>query len=143
MKKVIFPYPTVRAEPEVSISEVKVDGNLLGSDTIAANERQLALHGLDAKEWEKLTFRLDVQMPPAPLRAFEEEHSTVALTVLVSCRPTNARQTTQLERSTLDPSHWSGLVELHRDNFRGKAEMQAILTAKVKDVACRPVASSD
>jgi hypothetical protein len=143
MKNVIFPYPTVRGEPELSLSEVRVDGQLFGANAVAANERQLQLYGLDTTDWQKLSFQLDVQMPPAPLRAFEDEHGATALTVVVMCRPTNSRQTIQLERSTLDPSHWGGSVELQRSGFRGRATMQPILTAKVLGIPCRPVSEGD
>lgn len=143
MKKVIFPFPTVGCDPAISLSEVRADGKLLGPEVIGASERQLALYGLEADDWRKLTFQLDVQVPPTPLRVFEEEHGAVGLTVVVMCRPTNGRQTLQLERSTLDPSHWSGVVELHRTEFRGRATMQAILTAQVHEVPYRPVAVSD
>jgi hypothetical protein len=143
VKAMIFPYPTLRGDVELTISDIRIDGAPLPQDYIQPNDRLIALHGQETATWQRLSFRLDVQTNPGSLRQFEEEHGPVTLSVTAACRPTNTRQPIRLERSTLDPSIWSGKGELHRSQYRDKAQLQAILTAKVDGLAYRPVATSD
>ena len=143
MKKTIYPYSTLRGELELLLSDVRIDGEPARTDSVSTTERLLSLHELETKNWDRLTFRVNVQAPPSALQLFEEEHGKLALTIVVSCRPTNARQGIQLHRSLQDPAHWSGTADLSRASFRDKAMLQAILTGTVDSVRFRPVAVSD
>ncbi|MSO37802.1 MAG: hypothetical protein EXQ69_06060 [Acidimicrobiia bacterium] len=143
MKATSFPYSTLRGDVELTVSDARIDGTPLPPDDVQANDRLIALHGQEIREWQRLTFRVDVQTNPGLLRQYEDEHGSVTLSVIASCRPTNVRQPIRLGRSTLDPSIWSGKAELHRSHFRDKVQIQAQLTAKVGGVAHRPVSSSD
>ncbi len=143
MKKTIYPYSTLNGELELLLSDVRIDGELVGTDSVSANDRLLTLHGLETKYWDHLSFRVNVQVPPSALRLFEDEHGLLSLTIVASCRPTNFRQGIRLNRSLQDPAHWSGMADLSRASFRDKAMLQAILTGTVNSARCRPVAVSD
>jgi hypothetical protein len=143
VKNTIYPYSTLKGELELLISDVRIDGDLVGPDSVLASDRLLTLHGLETKTWDRLSFRMDVQAPPSALRLFEDQHGPLALTIVASCRPTNVRHGIRLERSPQDPSHWSGSAELSRASFREKATLQAILTGTIDSVPCRPVSFSD
>jgi hypothetical protein len=143
VKAMIFPYSTLGGDVELTITDVRIDGAPLPPDDVQVNDRLIALHGQEDQQWQRLTCRMDVQANPGKLREFEAEHGPVALSVIASCRPTNTRQPVRLERSTLDPSIWSGKAELHRTQFRDKAQLAAMLTAKVGGLPHRPVATSD
>jgi hypothetical protein len=142
MKAMIFPYATLNDDVELAVTDVRIDGSPLPPDDVQPNGL-IALHSHDNQRWQRLTFRLDVQTNPGKLRLFEEEHGSVSLCVVASCRPTNTRQPIQVTRSTLDPSIWSGKAEMHRSQFRDKVHLEALLTAKVNGVPNRPIARSN
>lgn len=143
MKAIIFPYPTFKGDLELALSEIRVDDAPVLPEDVQANDRLVTLHGRDRTDWEKVTASVDVQVNPATMRQFEAEHGPLALCVIASCRPTNTRQPLRLERSTLDPSIWSGRLELHRPQYRDKVQVQAVLTANIQGLPHRIVATSD
>ncbi|MBX3412391.1 MAG: hypothetical protein KF708_06870 [Pirellulales bacterium] len=143
MRKTIFPYPTLVGELELSLTEPRIDNQLVPPEAILPNERSILLFGHDPNDWTNLTLRIDVEVPPAELERFENEHGAVNLVVVASCRPTNTRQPIPLQRSPLGPSHWGAKTTISRSGFREKVVLQAILTAAVQGVPHRPVAVSE
>lgn len=142
MKAMIFPYPTLRGGIEMEIAEVRADGSKLNLDPARLAEKSLEIDQLNGHDWNRLSILVDAQAQPNVLAEFEEEHGSVDATVVAACRPTNVRQGTRLERSSLDPSRWSGIINLDHDSFREKVGLVCMVTGCANSIANRPVALS-
>jgi hypothetical protein len=143
MRRTIYPYPTLASDLELKIAAVQVDGKAINTDFLLVSERVLNIYDAAISEWERLSFNVEVQCHAPTLAAYEAEHGQVVLTLVASCRPTNVRQRIELKRSEKDPSRWTGVVELDRDNFREKVALHGILTGNVESLPHRPVAFTD
>jgi hypothetical protein len=94
----------------------------------------------EAKPWTRAELGLELTADPAAVREFENKHGKISAVVVANCFPTNTRQPLQLVRSDVDPSRWSGVLELDRDNLHGRVALVTTLTAAVNGVPHRPIA---
>jgi hypothetical protein len=98
---------------------------------------------LGRRDWNELALKVHVAGPADEIAAFDEQRREPSVTAVAFCRKTNARQAVALERSSLDPSRWTGTLELARENFREKVTLTAILTGQVDGLPARWLAASD
>ena len=140
MRETIFPYATIRGAVQLTVTEVRADGQVIRADPALLAEGTLDVARFGVADWARLTVAMDVQAQPTALEAYEREHGRVGLTVIASCRPSNVRQAARCERSALDPSCWSATFELERGNFRERVILQGVLSGQANGVAHRPVA---
>lgn len=136
----LFPYDTLSGGdlPILTIASLRLDGairtHLIDKEAWVVNLYE------ETKPWSRAELDLELTNDPAVVREFENKHGKVSAVVVANCFPTNARQPLQLVRSDVDPGRWSGVLELDRDNLRGRVALVTTLTATVNGVSHRPVA---
>lgn len=140
MTTALFPYDTLSEgdPPTLTIAALRLDGvtrtHLINKEASAVNLYE------EMRTWSRAELDLELMGDPAVVRVFENKHGKVSAVVVVNCFPTNLRQALRLMRSDVDPSRWSGALELDRDNLRGRVTLVTTLTAAVNGVQHRPVA---
>jgi len=138
----LFPYDTLSGgePPTLTIAAIRLDGT---ARTQLINKEASAVHLYeDTKPWNRAELDLELTSDPAVVREFESKHGPISAVVVANCLPTNARQPLPLARSDVDPGRWSGILELDRDNLRGRVALVTTLTAAVNGVPQRPVATA-
>lgn len=143
MKRAIFPYPTLAADLETKVANVRLDGKPIKTDFMMTGDRVMDVGEAAIEAWEKLTFDVEVQSHKDTVKAYEENNGEIKLAFVASCRPTNTRQIIELTRSDEDLSLWAGTVELNRDCFRGKVSLHAILTCELDEELPKPIGFSE
>jgi hypothetical protein len=81
-----------------------------------------------------------VDLPDSELQRGHEDWLDVACHVVVSERRTCTRRAIPLSRGS--DGRWTGAVELHRDEHLDHADLEAVVTARVGDVAGRVIGTS-
>jgi hypothetical protein len=118
---------------------LRLDGvtrtHLINKETSAVH-----LYGPDVKPWNRAEFDLELTSDPAVVQEFENKHGKISALVVAHCLPSNLRQPLRLGRSDIDRGRWSGVLELDRDNLRGRVALVTTLTADVNGMPHRPVA---
>jgi hypothetical protein len=136
----LFPYDTLSSgePPTLTIAALRLDG---ATRTHLIDKEASALHLYqETKPWNHAELDLELTSDPSVVREFENKHGKISAVVVANCFPTNTRQSLQLVRSDQDPGRWSGVLELDRENLRGRAALVTTLTAAVNGVPHRPVA---
>lgn len=140
MTTALFPYDTLCGGelPTLTLAALRLDGmtrtHLVNKETSAVPLYE------DTRPWNRVELDLELTCDPAVVREFENKHGKLAAVVVANCLPTNTRQPLPLVRSDVDPGRWSGVLELKRDNVRGRVSLTATLTAAVSGVPHRPIA---
>jgi hypothetical protein len=127
----IFPYPILRDDLQLTISNLLIDGTQPHTAVAFPDQRIIDLSRLPYPRWAKAEFHVEVIAPAAELHALEEGGAALSVTAVAMCSPANMRQLILLERSPLDRTRWTGKAELERRNFRGKVLLKALLTGTV------------
>jgi hypothetical protein len=128
----IFPYPILREDLQLSVSNLLVDGTESHATVVFSEQRIVDLSRLPYPRWSKVEFHVEVIAPAAELQALENGGAVLSVVGVMMCGPANTRQLIRLERSPLDRTRWTGKAELERRNFRGKALLKALLTGTVE-----------
>jgi hypothetical protein len=142
MKDVLFPFETLIEPLTVNLQSPILDGQPAPASVINAEERLVNLYDI-LGSWRRLELPFAVSANQATLEEFEKKHGMTTLLIVAHCRPTNTRQSLKLARSDNHPGTWRGVMELDRDNFRDRVEIQTVLTGTVQGVPHRPVAYGD
>ncbi len=137
---VLYPYPTLNGEAVFTVARVRLDGK---PKLKAVNAELKAVDLSDTTDWKRAFLDLEVTVPAAAVKEFEDEHGPLAAVAVAHCLPTNGREQVRLDRSPTDPSRWTRTFELDRDNHRGRVKLEVVLTAAVGGVPHRPVAAAN
>ena len=138
-RPVLYPYETLSdGEPALAVTGLRIDGKPR-PDWLRKDEATAALFEQPGP-WARAELDLEVTFPAAGVAAFEKAHGAVAVVAVAHCQPTNGREQVRLKRAGTDAGRWSGTLELDRDNYRGRAKLEATFTATVSGVGHRPVA---
>ena len=141
MTAALFPYPTVGdAEPTLTVTAIRLDGELR-SNLLKKDELTVSIFE-EQRPWTRVEMDLEVTCDPERLKAFESENGQVLAVAVANCRSTNTRQPVVLTRSDVDVARWSGSIEFDRDNVRDRVDLITSLSATVKEVRHRPVATT-
>jgi len=137
----LYAYRTLFGDLELSVAELRIDDADPGGDTVDAQFNLVSLYALERQDWTFATLSLVVAGPADEIGELGVAGEP-AVTAVAFCSATNARQAVSLTRSQVDPALWTGDLELQRENFYGKVEMWALLTATVDAVPHRWIGES-
>lgn len=127
--KALFPYPTLFGDVTVTIGDIAVDGETVVG-RVDADNRTIALHGLNRAEWETARIPLVVNAPSTEVAAAQD----AVCVVVVNCGPTNTRISVLLEEDPASKGRWTGNLELDRDYWYSRAELRSAVVATVDQV---------
>jgi hypothetical protein len=140
MSAVLFPYATLSdGEPTLRVTGVRLDG--AARLHLVKQEDSTVLLYEDPKRWTKAVLDLELTCNAKELIDFEGKHGLVEAVAVTNCPATNERQPVRLRRLP-EVGRWSGTLELDRDNVCDRIDLLARLTATIKGVAHRPVATA-
>jgi hypothetical protein len=134
----LYPYPTLSAPLETSVSNVLVEDLEPRVQVVRTDSRAIDLSSIPlAGSWHRVQFHFEVAGPSTEIREFDDVGASLSLTTVISSGPTNMRQTFPLTRSAIDPARWSGTIGIDRRNFSTKATLKAILAGAVAGIEDR------
>lgn len=135
MTLTLTPYPTLSGDTTLMVRQVWLDGSQLHVTYISAKEHVVALHQVEKAAWTHARLAVAVELPESELERGRADWSEVGCHVVLSERRTCVRGATALHRAA--DGRWTGFAELHRDDHRDRAELQAVVTARVAGVPGR------
>lgn len=136
----VAPYPSLSGDISLAVRQVRLDDNPLHVSFISAQEHVVALNQVEKAAWSNARLELIVDLPDAELERGRADWLDVGCHVVVAERRTCVRRAVQLTRGV--DGRWSGSVELHRDDHVSRAELDAVVTARVGGVAGRVIGMS-
>jgi hypothetical protein len=135
--KTLFPYPVLFGDVDISIAEVAIDDEpVLGR--INADSHEVDLSNLERRDWVAAQIMVSLSGPASELESYVD---VVAVAVL-NCGHSNTRTSLVLTRDDDTPGRWSGVVELERDHWYGRATLHSVIAATVDGVANRIIGTS-
>jgi hypothetical protein len=141
MSERIFPYKTISGDLRLEINSVELDGVDPSPDPFNRDSRQLNLFDQERTDWSTVKMKLALQGPPEELRNLPNSDSLEA-TVVVQCDSTHERSAVPMKRGGGDAARWAAVIEVERQNFRGSARVEAVITGTAGDLPKRFLGAS-
>ncbi|MBB5075654.1 hypothetical protein [Nonomuraea endophytica] len=135
--KQIMPYPVLAGAVIMTVREVRLDDVALPYGVISEQDHSVGLHAHDGENWSAIRLGLQVVAPRHELDA--NPWYSVAFLGIASERATNTQ--TAVKFMMGQPGEWSGEIELHHDNHRGRVQLSGQLVATVDDIPGRVIAT--
>lgn len=136
----VAPYPSLSGDVSLTVRQVRLDDNPLHVSFVSAQEHVVALNQVEKAAWGNARLELVVDLPDAELERGRADWLDVGCHVIVAERRTCVRRAVRLARGT--DGRWIGSVELHRDDHVSRAELDAVVTARVGGIAGRVIGTS-
>lgn len=137
--KSVIPYATLAGEVTVRVVAAKLDGRDLPLEMISQQDRVVAVHQVERREWEEVRLELQAELPEAELSS-GPWHDVVCVAVLAEGR-TNSRTVNHLRRSP--DGTWIGTITLTRGAYRNRVDLSVNVVATVGGVAGRMIGGSE
>jgi hypothetical protein len=139
---IVYPYPTlIDADPVLTVTRLKIDGKPK-PDWLRKDESTVLLFEHQVK-WQSAELEFELVCPLSAVTKFEDAHGPVSAIVVAHCLPTNNRENVRLTRSGTDAGRWSGMMEIDRDNYRGRVKLECTLAAYVQGPFLRPIGTAN
>lgn len=122
----IFPYKTITGTVTLQLSGGGLDGGDWPRVPYIPNRQLVQLYDLDKNDWADAQFRVEVTLPAEQLASFEEE-GDVSVLLSVECSRTLYRLVFPLQRHSTEANRWIGVLNVYRENFRGVADVHAVI----------------
>lgn len=133
----VAPYSTLNGDITLTIRQVWLDDNPLHVSYVSPQEHVVAVHQVEKAAWTDARLALVVDLPDSELERGHADWLDVDCHVVVSERRTCVRRAVRLSRDA--DGRWSGCVELYRDEHLARAEVEAVVTARVGGVPGRVI----
>lgn len=134
MSRKAYPYQTLYGKADLVIDEVLIDGLDDRTDSLTKfDKRSVNLFDCPEEDWGDVEIKVKATHPASALKEdLEIDPSDLGLTAVARCTDTNARQTVALELiENGDQVEWSGRMVLDRRDYRGKVELESIISGEV------------
>ncbi|MEV4161418.1 hypothetical protein [Nonomuraea dietziae] len=140
--KTIFPYSVLAGDIRLSVTRVLMDGNLLSTNYINPDLREIDFSGLESAKWEEAIIEVAVTGPERELTG-RQPWEKPAVTLQLNCGATNSRQAVTLNRDPHASARWTGSIELDREDWYGRGTLRTFVHARVEGLDNRIIGSAD
>ncbi len=123
----IYPYKTISGDLRLDIKNILLDGADPYPDPFDRDSRQINFCYQENTNWNTAAFKIELQGPGEELRGLPNSE-TVAATVVIHCDLSRQRYAVSMRRAGVDAGRWTALVELEREDYRGIAKLEAVVT---------------
>lgn len=125
MSERIYPYKTITGDLRLDVKDLKVDGTDPSPDPLNRDNLQINLFDQERASWATLGLKLELQGPAEELRKFGDDITALAV---VHCDLTHERRAVPMKRAGVDAARWTAVLEIERDDYRGSAKLEAVVS---------------
>lgn len=142
MATILYPYPVLSGEPNLTVTKLLVDGNKPAVPPMNTESHVIDLHGLNRDGWSYVTIHVRIEADSEEVRGLEAQGTDLRATLVAYGREAEMRQTTPLVQAERNSAIWTGSFDLDRLNLRGKVSIRGIVTGNVDGVEHRFLAQT-